>query len=65
MSQALSIEAESREVFGKNASRRLRHAGRVPAVVYGDQGPSLPVTVTFLSSSCRTTEATALFTPST
>jgi large subunit ribosomal protein L25 len=45
MSQVLSIEAEPREVFGKNASRRLRHAGRVPAVVYGDQGPSLPVTV--------------------
>jgi large subunit ribosomal protein L25 len=45
MSQVMSVEAEPREVFGKNASRRLRHAGRVPAVVYGDQGPSLPVTV--------------------
>jgi large subunit ribosomal protein L25 len=45
MAELLSIEAESREVFGKNASRRLRHAGRVPAVVYGDQGPSLPLTV--------------------
>jgi large subunit ribosomal protein L25 len=45
MAELLSIEAEPREVFGKNASRRLRHAGRVPAVVYGDQGPSLPLTV--------------------
>jgi large subunit ribosomal protein L25 len=45
MSEVLSIEAESREAFGKNASRRLRHAGRVPAVVYGDEGPSLPVVV--------------------
>lgn len=45
MNQILSIEAESREGFGKNASRRLRRAGRVPAVVYGDQGPSLPLSV--------------------
>jgi large subunit ribosomal protein L25 len=45
MAELLSIEAEPREDFGKNASRRLRHAGRVPAVVYGDQGPSLPLTV--------------------
>lgn len=44
-SQVLSVAAESREVFGKNAARRLRRAGWVPAVVYGDQGPSLPVTV--------------------
>lgn len=45
MSQQLSIEAEPREAFGTNASRRLRHAGRVPAVVYGDQGTSLPLIV--------------------
>jgi large subunit ribosomal protein L25 len=45
MSQVLTIEAESREAFGKNASRRLRYAGRIPGVVYGDQGPALPVTV--------------------
>jgi large subunit ribosomal protein L25 len=45
MSEVLSIEAEPREAFGKNASRRLRYAGRVPGVVYGDQGPSLPVAV--------------------
>lgn len=45
MSEILNVEAEPREAFGKNASRRLRYAGRVPAVVYGDQGPSLPVTV--------------------
>jgi large subunit ribosomal protein L25 len=43
--QVLSVAAESREVFGKNAARRLRRGGQVPAVVYGDQGPSLPVTV--------------------
>jgi large subunit ribosomal protein L25 len=45
MSEVLRIEAEPREAFGKNAARRLRYAGRIPAVVYGDQGPALPVIV--------------------
>jgi large subunit ribosomal protein L25 len=45
MSQALSVEADPREDFGKNASRRLRHAGRIPGVVYGGGGPAIPVTV--------------------
>jgi len=29
------IKAEKREVFGKNASRRLRREGKLPAVLYG------------------------------
>jgi len=45
MSEALNIEAEPREAFGKNASRRLRRAGRVPAIVYGEGGQPLPVAV--------------------
>ena len=45
MSPALSVEADPREDFGKNASRRLRHAGRIPGVVYGGGGPAIPVTV--------------------
>lgn len=45
MSEVLKIEAEPREMFGKNVARRLRHAGRIPGVVYGDQGPALPVIV--------------------
>ena len=45
MSQVLTVEADPREDFGKNASRRLRHDGRIPAVVYGAGGPVIPVTI--------------------
>jgi large subunit ribosomal protein L25 len=31
----LTLQAETRETKGKNAARRLRAAGRIPAVVYG------------------------------
>jgi large subunit ribosomal protein L25 len=36
----LTIKCERRDVFGKNASRRLRREGKVPAVLYGRQQPS-------------------------
>ncbi|HUX10668.1 MAG TPA: 50S ribosomal protein L25 [Terriglobia bacterium] len=45
MAEIFKVEAEARETFGKNAARRLRHLGRIPAVVYGGGGPSLSLTV--------------------
>jgi len=35
----LTIKCERRDVFGKNASRRLRREGKVPAVLYGGNLP--------------------------
>lgn len=42
---SITIKAERRETAGKNACRRLRSAGRVPAVIYGGGGDSLPLAV--------------------
>ena len=45
MSQAMTVGAEPREDFGKNAARRTRRSGRIPGVVYGGGGPVIPVSV--------------------
>lgn len=45
MTQVLNVEAEPREDFGKNAARRMRRAGQIPAVVYGGGGPAIPVSI--------------------
>src|SRR5262245_2379691 len=41
----ITVRAESRSDFGKNAARRLRHKGMVPAVVYGGKGGTLSLAV--------------------
>jgi large subunit ribosomal protein L25 len=41
----LTIQVEKRESIGKNANRRLRAVGQLPAVVYGDQKDAVPITV--------------------
>jgi large subunit ribosomal protein L25 len=45
MSVDFTLNAESRSQQGKSANRRLRHQGKVPAVMYG--GGQEPVSVTF------------------
>jgi large subunit ribosomal protein L25 len=37
---SITIKCEKRDAFGKNASRRLRREGKVPAVLYGGDEPS-------------------------
>jgi large subunit ribosomal protein L25 len=40
---AIEVEAQSRKVQGRGASRRLRHGGKVPGILYG--GKSAPVNI--------------------
>jgi len=45
MREAFVIEAEVRSTRGKGASRRLRHEGKLPAIIYGGKGEPQPITV--------------------
>jgi large subunit ribosomal protein L25 len=40
-----TLEAVSRDTFGKNEARRTRRAGKVPAVLYGDGKDAMPIAV--------------------
>src|ERR1051325_8373230 len=39
------VDVKSRDVLGKNPARRLRHAGLIPAIVYGAKKDPVPVIV--------------------
>jgi len=41
----ITVKAEARNDFGKNASRRLRHKGMVPGIVYGGKSGNVSVAV--------------------
>lgn len=43
MATSHKIEVQLRDAGGKGASRRLRHAGKVPAIVYGGDLPPVPI----------------------
>src|SRR5215472_3132803 len=46
MAQAkIVVEASTRETRGKNEARRLRKAGKVPAVLYGGKGDAITLAV--------------------
>jgi large subunit ribosomal protein L25 len=42
---AIVIKCEKRDLFGKNASRRLRREGKVPGVFYGTGTEAVPLTL--------------------
>jgi len=44
------LEAELREETGRSAARRLRRAGKLPAVIYGGDKPELAITLDKLST---------------
>ena len=48
MSASFTVEAELRTDLGKGASRRLRHAEKFPAVVYGAGKDPVSITVSGL-----------------
>jgi large subunit ribosomal protein L25 len=43
--EQITVEAKPRDDRGKNAARRLRRQGHVPAVLYGGEGKSLTLAV--------------------
>lgn len=43
--EEFSFSAETRVDMGKGASRRLRHAGKVPAIVYGENKDAVSITL--------------------
>jgi large subunit ribosomal protein L25 len=43
--EQIIVEGKPREDRGKNAARRLRQSGEVPAVLYGGKGGPLPLTL--------------------
>ncbi len=45
MKTSFELNAEFREKHGKGASRRLRHEGKVPAIIYGGHLEARPVTL--------------------
>ena len=45
MSETMTIEVQPRETTGKNANRRSRAAGKIPAVVYGGGKESVSIEV--------------------
>jgi large subunit ribosomal protein L25 len=45
MSKQIVVGAESRNDQGKGASRRLRRAGKVPAIIYGGKGEPSNITL--------------------
>ncbi|MDX8409771.1 MAG: 50S ribosomal protein L25/general stress protein Ctc [Mariprofundales bacterium] len=42
-SDLFTIDAELREETGQRVARRLRRAGKVPAIIYGGDKPDLPI----------------------
>lgn len=45
MSMSFTIEAEKRDEQGSSASRRLRRAGKLPAILYGGDSDAQPVSL--------------------
>lgn len=47
MSEIYELKAEPREGTGKGAARAVRRQGKIPAVIYGDKQPPMPITLSY------------------
>ena len=47
MAQATELKAQARSGVGKGAARAVRRQGLIPAVIYGDRKPPLPIAVSY------------------
>ncbi len=47
MSDIYELKAEVRERAGKGAARAVRRQGRIPAVIYGDKKPAMPISLAY------------------
>ena len=45
MANSYELKASARDRVGKGAARTLRREGLLPAVIYGDKKPALPITI--------------------
>lgn len=45
MAASYELKASARDRVGKGAARSLRREGLLPAVIYGDKQPALPITI--------------------
>jgi large subunit ribosomal protein L25 len=53
MANSAELKAQARNGVGKGAARELRRQGLIPAVIYGDKKPPVPVTITFKDAMKR------------
>ena len=45
MAASYELKASARDRVGKGAARALRREGLLPAVIYGDKKPALPISI--------------------
>ena len=43
--ETIEFKAEARSQVGKGSARAARRAGLVPAVIYGNKQPAIPITI--------------------
>ncbi|WP_029059100.1 50S ribosomal protein L25/general stress protein Ctc [Stappia stellulata] len=51
MAEGYVLQASTRDRVGKGAARALRRQGLVPAVIYGDKKPALPIAIPMKEST--------------